>query len=454
MKNLLYIFADQWRYHALGAVGEDPVRTPNMDAFCSESLLMTDALSTYPLCSPHRGALLTGKHPLSLGLWTNCKTGLSDHVFLESGETTITDILHGAGYENAYIGKYHLDCAEENYCPEPASGARAWDAYTPVGERRHNIDFWYSYGAFDRHLNPHYWNDSDKMICINKWSPEHETDVLLSFLENRDRAKPFCAILSWNPPHPPYDQVPSEFLDLYPEDKVVFRDNVPEKMVEDPIFRQSWRQYMAAVSGLDVQFGRITEYLKTNNLFGDTVVVLSADHGDCMGSHGLYGKNIWYEESLRIPFVIHDRELPCGIYEGTFVSEDHMPTLLDILGVGIPKTVEGRSHKTAMAGQAEPPRDFSTHLMIPGMPGLVEPYRKKGLDNKAFGWRAIRKDGYKLVIDNGTVPGARRKKFLYDLSADPFENNPVCNPDKENELFGILSSELTAQNDNFFLEEQ
>ena len=71
--NLIYVFADQWRYHAMGCVNQDQVQTPNMDRFAQESLQFDHAYSTFPLCTPHRGCLMTGKYPLSIGLWTNCK---------------------------------------------------------------------------------------------------------------------------------------------------------------------------------------------------------------------------------------------------------------------------------------------------------------------------------------------------------------------------------------------
>ena len=91
-KNLIYIFADQWRAQAIGAAGADPVVTPNMDAFAAQSMECTNAVSTYPLCSPHRASLLTGKYPQSCGMWTNCKTGLDDVIMLRPQEVTISDV--------------------------------------------------------------------------------------------------------------------------------------------------------------------------------------------------------------------------------------------------------------------------------------------------------------------------------------------------------------------------
>jgi len=81
--NLIYIFADQWRYHAMGCAEGDQVLTPNMDAFAKESLCFENAYSTFPLCTPHRGSLMTGKYPFSIGLWTNCKTGLEEKLMLK-----------------------------------------------------------------------------------------------------------------------------------------------------------------------------------------------------------------------------------------------------------------------------------------------------------------------------------------------------------------------------------
>lgn len=96
-KNLVYVFADQWRFHAMGCSREDDVCTPFMDSFASDSLVCTGAVSSYPLCSPHRAALMTGKHPLSCGMWTNCKTGLNEKICLSPDEITIHDVLHDAG---------------------------------------------------------------------------------------------------------------------------------------------------------------------------------------------------------------------------------------------------------------------------------------------------------------------------------------------------------------------
>ncbi|WP_273322796.1 sulfatase [Vallitalea guaymasensis] len=422
-KNLLYIFADQWRKIAVGIEGQDKIITPNMDRFATESKVFDNAISTYPLCSPHRAALMTGKYPYSCGMWTNCKIGLDETVMLKPQEETIGKTLKRNGYETAYIGKWHLDASELNFNKNPESGAINWDAYTPEGERRQGFDYWFSYGAMDKHLNPHYWRNTPMKIEPGKWSPEVETDVALDYLENRDKNKPFCMFVSWNPPHPPYDKVPEKYVDMY--DDIPLRENVPKEMREDKEYLRTIKEYFAAVTGLDENFKRILDYLKENNLEEDTIVVLSADHGDMMGSQGIYGKNIWYEESINIPFMIRGEGIEPGRTDCLFSSIDHMPTLLDLLEVDIPAAVQGQSFKDIIEDKKMDEPDTVFLSMIPGMAELIEPYRKRGLNNKSFGWRGIRTKKHTYVIDNGTHPDEKQKRYLYDNENDPYQLNPV-----------------------------
>ena len=125
--------------------------------------------------------MLSGLYPLSTGVFTNCKTGA--HVKLSPSTLCISDVLKANGYKTGYIGKWHLDEPEFNNCDNPSSGATYWDAYTPPGKRRHGFDFWYAYNAYDSHLHPHYWHDDERMIQVDKWSVEHETDIALDFLK-------------------------------------------------------------------------------------------------------------------------------------------------------------------------------------------------------------------------------------------------------------------------------
>lgn len=423
--NLIYVFADQWRAEAAGFMKEDQVKTPNMDGFAAEGACFVNAYSTFPLCSPHRASLLTGKYPFSCGVWTNCKTGLEEIVMLRPQEICISDVLKAHGYHTGYIGKWHLDAPEQNFVREPVSGARDWDAYTPPGERRHGFDYWLSYGTYDVHLDPHYWSDSPEWIRPGKWSVEFETDKALEYLEGReDQEQPFALFVSYNPPHLPYELVPDRYYDQVKDLEIKWRENVPEAMRTEEM-AVTTRRYFAAVQGIDHEFGRILAFLKDHGLEENTVVVLSADHGDMMGSQGLMGKNVWYQEALHIPLVIRQkgRILP-GRQEGIFASPDHMPTLLDLLDLPIPETCQGHSHvKEILYGDSRQPQD----MFICGYPGGavgVAKFQSRGLSHKAYGWRGIRTSRYTFIVDNTCEPDGIQTQYLYDHDEDPYELSP------------------------------
>ncbi len=422
--NLIYVFADQWRYHAIGYTKADQVLTPNMDRFAEESLCFENAYSTFPLCTPHRGSLMTGKYPYSIGLWTNCKIGLEEKIMLKPQETCIGNVLQNAGYRTAYIGKWHLDASEQNFTKHPVSGAEHWDAYTPPGERRQGFEYWLSYGACDDHLNPHYWADSPEQIRPGKWSAEYETDKALEYLEGREKDTPFALFLSYNPPHLPYELVPDCYYEKFRDLKIEWRANVPEEKRTAEMERIA-RQYFSAIYGIDEQFGRILSYLKEKGMEENTLVVLSADHGEMLGSHGLMSKNVWYEESIHIPLLMRQKNrIQAGRNGVVFASPDHMPTLLELLGLQVPDTCEGRSHAVSALGGTE---DSPQHMFLcsyPGSPESVSAFAKQGMNHKAHGWRGIKTPEYTYVISNGYMPEEKQEEYFYDDKEDPWQLHP------------------------------
>ncbi|WP_312106488.1 sulfatase [Lachnoclostridium sp.] len=433
-QNLIYVFADQWRYQALGYHHADQVVTPWMDKFAEESMCFSHAYSTFPLCSPHRASLMSGKYPFSVGMWTNCKIGLEEKIMLKPQETCIGNVLKDNEYQTGYIGKWHLDASELNFHPNPKSGAKDWDAFTPPGERRQGFDYWLSYGASDEHLDPHYWMDSEEQIKPGKWSAEFETDKAIEFLEKRKgQEEPFALFLSYNPPHLPYELVPDQYYDEFRDSEVKYRPNVPEDMREGILKTQS-RQYFAAVSGIDEQFGRIYQYLKEQGLEENTMVVLSADHGEMLGSHGLMSKNIWYEESIHIPLMIRQK----GYIEAKenpviFASPDHMPTLLGLMGLEVPVTCQGYNHATGILGEDENAPQDMLLCSYPGVADMVKAFSDLGLSHKAYGWRGVKTATHTYVRSNGYAPGEAVVEYLYDDSKDPYQMNPTVVTNEEND---------------------
>lgn len=441
----------------MGQVCQDPVRTPHMDGFAKESICFDHAYSTFPLCTPHRGSLMTGKYPFSIGLWTNCKTGLEEKLMLKPQEVCIGNVLRDGGYETAYIGKWHLDAPEQNFTSHPESGATGWDAYTPPGERRQGFDYWLSYGACDDHLNPHYWADSPRQICPGKWSAEYETDKALEYLEEHRRdERPFALFVSYNPPHLPYELVPEQYYRLFREQKVKWRENVPEEK-RTPELETIARQYFAAVYGIDEQFGRILSYLRLQGMEEDTLVVLSADHGEMLGSHGLMSKNVWYEEAVHIPLLMRQKNrIRPGKSEVIFASPDHMPTLLELLDLPVPDTCEGTSHRASVLGEPEQAPDHMFLCSYPGAPESVSAFARLGLTHKAYGWRGIKTREYTYVVVNGYMPGERQAEYLYDDKADIWQLHPQeigkdCREPKVTEFRRLLKEYLDRLGDPFLL---
>jgi len=433
-KNLIYLFADQWRASAVGFEKEEPVYTPNIDEFCEEATKCDHAFSTFPLCSPHRASLLTGKYPLSLNFFTNCKTGLSMRLMDE--EIGIGEVLKEHGYQTAYIGKWHLDEPEENHSFMPLSGARVWDAFTPPGVRRHGFDYWYSYGACDEHMSPHYWMDTPKSEQVHQWSAEHETDKAIEYLKvKRAKEKPFALYLSWNPPHSPYDQVPEKYLSIYRNKDISLRRNVEFENLhhhtgETVPYRKddlvlATKQYYAAVSGLDDQFGRLVQFLKAEGLYDNTIIVLSSDHGDMLGSHGLMGKHVWYEEALRIPFIIRIPGNRKNICHTCMASQDIMPTLLALLDLPIPKGVEGEDSSIYLTEGVEDLERVSFICACPGREILIKKFQDCGLNPANYGWRGVRSQNYTYVMEIGYDTDVNKKRYLYHTAKDPYQMQPV-----------------------------
>lgn len=461
--NILYIFADQLRRQAVGYANEDPVKTPKIDEFSREGVVFNQAVTVSPLCSPHRASLLTGKYPISTGVYTNCKIGAD--IMLGADEISVGDVLKEGGYRTGYIGKWHLDLPELNVTDAPESGAKNWDAYTPPGPRRQGFDYWYSYGAWDKHMRPHYWQDTPQKIQVNQWSVEHETNKAIDFIQKDDQKDPFALFVSWNPPHSPFDQVPEKYKEMFADFPREFRENVTTdsytvhtgEEVEggrDELYEKQ-KNYYAAIAGLDENFGRILACLKENDLEENTIVVFTSDHGEMMGSHGIMAKHVWYEESIGVPFCVRwPKNLQAQTSETLLNTVDIMPTLLGLADLEIPTTVEGRDLSNVIKGENKDEPEVSFMCGYPGRKVAIEAFKEAGENNLEAGWRAARTRRYTYVIHKGYEPGEPVIKLLYNLEEDPYQMHPeeIGDPSKHDiaqQLNAALIVWLKELNDPF-----
>lgn len=334
----------------------DPVHTPRLNDFARESLVLTSAMSNCPLSSPHRGSLLTGMYPNKSGIPLNCNSNRPISSLREDVDC-VSDVFSNAGYDCAYFGKLHADFPTPNDPQRPGKYVEdripAWDAYTPK-DRRHGFNYWYAYGTFDEHKNPHYWDTDGKRHDPREWSPLHESGKVISYLKNegnvRDPKKPFFIMVGMNPPHSPYrslDDCMEQDFNLYkdqPLDSLLVRPNADSKMEK----AESVRYYFASVTGVDRAFGQILDALKELGLDKNTIVVFSSDHGETMCSqHTDDPKNSPFSESMNVPFLVRfpDKIQP-RLDDLMLSSPDIMPTLLGLAGLSdsIPANVQGHNY--------------------------------------------------------------------------------------------------------------
>lgn len=456
--NVLFIFPDQYRKQSLGFLKNDPVLTPNIDKLASEGIHFTDAVSNHPLCSPFRGMLFSGKYPLSNGVQSNCHSGRTAYGnFLKPDERCLSDIMKDAGYATGYLGKWHLD----GPTPTKPGQPNIWDSYCPPGPHRHGFEFWYSYGTHNRHNHPYYWiNDAkeNERTDVNQWSPEHEADVLIDYLDNkdgkfRDEEKPFFMCWGINPPHTPFNEVPQKY-------KKRFEGKTTEELLNRPNVKRNFpefnastgfgdsgvekqldqaKDYFACVEGVDDQIGRVLDMLEKKGLKDNTMVIFCSDHGEMLGSHGLMHKNIWYKESFEIPFIIRwPEKLRPGKDNLLLSVPDIMPTLLSFLGLGdqIPSSVEGKDYSGVLRGEAiERPKAALYFFDKP-----EEETEKR---------RGVKTHEYTYII--GYDRNNKKHIFLYDDVNDPYQMTNIAGtkPDVEKELHQMLEQLLHETKDYF-----
>lgn len=456
--NIIYIFPDQFRNHAMQVWNEDgfrehvnfkadPAHTPVLDRFAKESVVLTSAHSNCPLSSPHRGMMLTGMYPDGSGVPLNCNSTrpISN---LRVDAVTISDVLSRNGYDCAYIGKLHVDYPTKNNPQNPGTYVEkknpVWDAYTPP-ERRHGFRYWYSYGTFDEHKKPHYWDTEGKRHEIREWSPQHEADKAIEYLtKDRDPQKPFYMVVSMNPPHSPYyslDDVMEEDYNLYkdiPLNELLIRPNVRADLAKK---QKSAPYYFASVTGVDREFGRILEKVKELGLDENTIVVFTSDHGETMASHLDDPKNSPYTESMNVPFMIrYPGKLKPHVNDVLLGTPDIMPTLLSLAGLEkeIPVSVQGQDLVPFLNGKSckyDAPKGVLYIRNVDGekdATGKVQSYFPIA--------RGIKTHRYTMAI---TIDRQKQVKeiLLFDDKKDPYQMQPL-DADKNKKIFKQLTKEM------------
>lgn len=442
LPNVIYVFPDQLRNQALEFWGEkgfkeyvnfrnDPTHTPRINQFAKESVVLSSAMSNCPLSSPHRGSLMTGMYPNKSGVPLNCNANRPISSLRDDVEC-MSDVFHNAGYDCAYIGKLHLDHPTPNDPENPGkyveSRVPAWDAYTPK-EKRHGFNYWYSYGTFDEHKNPHYWDTEGRRHDPHEWSPLHEAQKAIEYIKNegnvRDPKKPFFMMVGMNPPHAPYrsmDDCMQQDYNLYKDKslgELLVRANADTTMAKAP----SVRYYFASVTGVDRAFGEILDALKEMRLDKNTIVIFASDHGETMCSQGTEDpKNSPYSESMNIPFIVrYPEKLKPHVDNLMISSADIMPTVLGLAGLGenIPKEVQGHDYAPLFYNEKADVVRPDGALYIQNLDGDKDEYGK--VINYFPSARGFKTPDYTMAIFIDKMDKKIVKTFLFDDKNDPYQ---------------------------------
>ncbi|HYH31337.1 MAG TPA: sulfatase, partial [Pseudonocardia sp.] len=322
--NVLLVLADQWRGCDQGWFGNPEVRTPHLDALAAGGVRVRDAYANSPVCGPSRASLLTGLLPHEHHVVAN-------DLPLRPGLPTVADVLAGAGYRTGWIGKWHLDGLPRDKWVSP--------------DRRRGFGFWAAVNCSHRYLDAHYYRGDDpEPVPFTGYEPDVQTELALEFLAE---GEPFFLTVSYGPPHDPYPDVPRHYLDRYDPDRLTPRPNC----ADGPAERERLHQYYAGISAVDDQLGRLVATLRDSGRLDDTVVVVTSDHGDMLGSHGRRAKQVPFEEAVRVPMVVH---WPAGLaprdVDGLMGLVDLPTTLLGLVGAPPLPGAYGRDLSAALAG--------------------------------------------------------------------------------------------------------
>jgi arylsulfatase A-like enzyme len=408
--NLVFIFADQLRACSVGCYQNDQVSTPHIDQLASQGVRFTNAISTSPLCGPFRACLMTGRYPTATGIVTN-------EIKLSPGETGLAEVFRENGYRTGYIGKWHLNG------PSPAP---VIDPGWVAPKDRQGFQNWTAFNKGHVYYGGKYYKDRDptlRTIPPGVYEPDFQTDEAIRFITANRRRK-FCLFVSIGTPHQQSagsDLPPGgDYTFPYDPQALSLRPNVDYP--DEEYAQQEYADYYGIVSNFDWNVGRILAALQDLQLEAQTIVVVTSDHGDYLGSHyslleRFRGKSEIYAECLDVPFLLRfPPAIEPGEVDQMFTSVDIMPTLLGLCKLPIPQGVMGR--------------DFTPLLVKgenPGEPPFgPTPSQESALVGMfADDWVGVRTAEFTLACDRLTLAPST----LFHNTQDPYQmTNLVDDP--------------------------
>lgn len=455
--NIIWICTEHQRGDTIGALGNDVIRTPNLDRLVATGTAMTRAYSQATVCTPSRASFLTGRYPTT----TRCRQNGQD---MPTTETLIIKDLRDHGYDCGLVGKLHISHAEDGWEPRIDDG---YDFYQwSHGSTAKHGGAWVKWletrgktfdDVYERSEAPLSYRVKDARFHQCHWC----IDQGIEFIRTRGQS-PW--LLSINPfsVHDPYEYIQEDFA-AYDPDLIGDPLYHPGELANKPVnqqqekdarlydlpgpydtltkdqLRQMRRAYYAAVTFMDRQVGRLLDFLETNALRENTLIVFHSDHGDMQGDHGLFRKGAaMYDPVVRAPLIF---SMPGTIPQGK-ISEalcgliDIAPTFYELLGLEIPPRIQGKSLLPILTGD----RPDSEHRE-----GIYAEYYNC---NSAKSFNSFqrcymtmwREDRYKIIVHHHVNDGE-----LYDMHEDPHEFINLWNDPARRELRDAMIKRCFAE---------
>ncbi len=396
--NFMFILIDDLRFNAPACLGHPFVKTPNIDRIAREGATFTNAFVTTPLCSPSRASYLTGRWVRSHKVLGNGDNAARSHELI-----TWPRLLHDAGYETGYAGKWHMGTDD-----------------TP----RPGFDRWVSFKGQGVYNDPPLNVDGER-IQAKGYVTDLLTDYSVEFLK-KPRTKPFAMYLAHKAVHGPF--IPAErHKDLFASQTIARSANAQDNLDGKPVMARNIdgspavskeavgssdeliRNQLRCLTAIDEGIGRILKTLEETKQLDNTFLVFTSDNGYFWGEHHLGDKRWAYEESIRIPMLMR---YPKRIKAGSKIHQivmnvDMAPTMLELGGGTAPAEVQGRSIVPLLKGGSV--KGWRT--------SFLSEYFEEPQQKRTPSWQAVRNDQWKYI----RYTELQGMDELYDVKKDPGE---------------------------------
>tara|TARA_A100001015_G_scaffold262937_1_gene309515 strand:- start:2428 stop:3849 length:1422 start_codon:yes stop_codon:yes gene_type:complete len=406
--NIVLLLADDLGYNELGSYGQKIIKTPHIDSLAKKSMMFTDFYAGSPVCSPSRAVLLTGKSSSHVSIRGNAafiRDSVWRQIALDKNEYTLGEMFKEAGYQSAFVGKWHLDTADQ---PETWAFSHGFDfaAQEQWG------------GSTDKYKNPGLWlNGNEEHLPYNFIKHDCKdafyTDTAFKFLEEKSNEKPFFLFMSYRAPHSFEGPI---------------RDTLWYSKEDWPKVEQA---QAAKITLQDQQVGRLLEKLESMNELDNTVILYTSDNGahfnhDNVNGHQLEffdsngnlrgGKRDLYEGGLRVPLIVYwkNRIIPGSKTNHISGFRDIMTTFAEIIGIEKPLHNRGISFLPTLLNQKQKKHEFLNWEFQ--LSGSFQELHDGGFR------QSVRLGDFKALRN-----GINSKTEVYNLKEDESETNDIAN---------------------------